>query len=234
MSNDWFRFRKFLIKQDRCGMKVGTDAVLIGAWCDLNSCKRILDIGTGTGIIALMCAQRSNAMITGVEIDSLAAGQASENFQDSPWSERLKIVQGDIRDNMTGMNDFDMIISNPPYFKDSLQSKDPERNAARHEGSIDLKGLIDSATRLLSKKGRLNLILPYDRFLESESLFREAKLSLVRKASVSSRPGSKIFRVLSEWSPVEYETDNSHINIYNENSNNYHSDYISLTRNFYL
>ena len=234
MSNDWFRFEKFLVKQDRCAMKVGTDALLLGAWCNLHSCKRILDIGTGTGIIALMCAQRSKARISGVEIDPSAADQASENFSDSPWSKRLEIIQGDIRENLKMAKDYDLIVSNPPYFKDSLPGKNPGRNIARHEESLPLNELIDSAKKMMSKNGKLSLILPLDRYNISEILFNKAGLYLTRKTTVSSRPGSAILRVLSEWSLDNQDTVNSHININSEESNEYHSDYYYLTRDFYL
>ncbi len=126
MSNDWFRFKKFLVNQDKCAMKVGTDAILLGSWCDLDKCNEVLDVGTGTGIVALMCAQRSVAKIIGIDIDPSAAIQARENFVGSLWSDRLTLIERDIRDHTIGKREFNLIVCNPPYFKSSLLSKDSE------------------------------------------------------------------------------------------------------------
>src|SRR5574344_2567439 len=131
MSNSYFRFKQFSVFQERCAMKVGTDGVLLGAWAKVDAANRILDIGTGTGLVALMLAQRSTAMITAVEIDEEAAIQAEENFCQSPWANRFEVVNSDITSYETDAL-FDVIVSNPPYFVDSLQCPDGQRSLARH------------------------------------------------------------------------------------------------------
>ena len=196
MPNDWFRFRQFMIRQDRCAMKVGTDGVLLGSWCSAEGCRRILDAGTGTGFIALMCAQRSQAIITGIEID--------------------------------------LIVSNPPYFKDSLPSKNRERNFARHNTGISLDELVSSFINILEKKGKISLILPVSRFKEVNEMLREAGFCSNRIAKVASRPGDKDIRVMAEWTREGKDLEERQIYIYNEGSTEWHTTYKELTRDFYL
>ena len=136
MSNPYFQFKQFTVWHDKCAMKVGTDGVLLGAWASVQNAHKILDVGTGTGLVALMLAQRSlpDADIIALEIDEAAAGQARENVTRSPWKERVEVVQTDFRDYQSS-DKFDVIVSNPPYFVDSLECPDQQRNAARHNGS---------------------------------------------------------------------------------------------------
>ena len=162
MSNSYFRFKQFTVKQDRCAMKVSTDSVLLGAWVPLHDCKQILDVGTGSGIIALSLAQRNqNAIITGIEIDKEAAFQALSNFRDSPWKDRLKLIHGDFCIHEFP-NNFDLIISNPPYFINSFQSPDTKRNIARHNYSnFNYELLFSKSSKLLRDcNGRLAIIIP--------------------------------------------------------------------------
>ena len=133
MSNPYFQFKQFTVWHDKCAMKVGTDGVLLGAWTSVESAHRILDIGTGTGLVALMLVQRSlpDANIVALEIDEAAVGQARENIIRSPWKERVEVVQADFR-KYRSSDKFDVIVSNPPYFVDSLECPDRQRTAARH------------------------------------------------------------------------------------------------------
>lgn len=168
MANNYFQFKKFTIYQDRCGMKVGTDATLLGAWA--HGGRTILDIGTGTGIIALMMAQRyPDALITGIDIDKDACLQASDNVKASPYSVDIKLC--DVR-KMEGM--FDAIITNPPYFVDSLESPVTKRNIARHTSSLSFRELIDNSWRLLNENGEFSLIVPTESksLLESEAMLK--------------------------------------------------------------
>ena len=215
-------------------MKVGTDAVLLGAWCNLDKCDDILDVGTGTGIIALMCAQRSLAKIAGIEIDPSAASQARENFAGSIWWDRLTLIEGDIRTKNFGKKEFDFIVCNPPYFKESVLSRNSERNIARHSSSLELDELAGSIMPLLSSKGRFAFILPIDRFHEAEWILFSKNMYLARKTDVSAHPDTKVLRVLSEWTFENEETQFSHLSISEKDSKLYHPDFLELTDEFYL
>lgn len=141
-------------------MKVGTDGVLLGAWAPVESSKRILDVGTGTGLISLQLAQRnSDAIITAIEIDEAAAGQAKENVARSPWSNRIEIVCCDFR-NYASKEKFDLIASNPPYFIDALRCPDEQRRLARHTGELNYELLFRNSTRMLSEQGGVSIIVP--------------------------------------------------------------------------
>ena len=168
-----FRFKKFTIEQDECAMKVGTDGVLLGAWARGGS--RVLDVGTGTGIIALMMAQRyPEAHILGIDIDEGAVRQATVNVQASPFSSRIRIQQTklqDMDDSCTGC--FDAIVSNPPFFIDSLAAPNEQRNLARHTATLTYAELMQTAWRLLSDDGELSVVVPFDyrQRMEDEAIF---------------------------------------------------------------
>ena len=169
MGNSQFRFKKFTIEQDRCAMKVGTDGVLLGAWAEIASAERILDIGTGTGLIALMCAQRNElAQIHAIEIDSAAAEQAGENILNSQFSERIELQQVALQE-FNPSKEYDAIICNPPFFNSGTNSPVAERNQARHTISLSISDLLLHASRLISESGRLHLILPLDNEEELKS-----------------------------------------------------------------
>ena len=140
-----FRFKQFAVRQDRCPMKVGTDGVLLGAWAEVRpGDRRMLDVGTGTGLIALMLAQRSAAWITAVDIDVECATQAAENFAASPWADRLDAVSVAVQ-RYDPVEKFDLIVSNPPYYVDSLLSPDEGRNTARHAAGVGVAARRDAA-----------------------------------------------------------------------------------------
>lgn len=152
-----FRFKQFAVRQDRCPMKVGTDGVLLGAWAEVRpGDRRMLDVGTGTGLIALMLAQRSAAWITAVDIDVECATQAAENFAASPWADRLDAVSVAVQ-RYDPVEKFDLIVSNPPYYVDSLLSPDEGRNTARHAAGLPFGELAAAVVRLLSPGGRFAL-----------------------------------------------------------------------------
>ena len=160
MANDYFKFRQFTIHQGRCAMKVGTDGTLLGAWANAPlGTTRILDIGTGTGLIALMMAQRfPQAEVVGVDIDTDAVGQASENVEQSPFKDRIRILQMDITE-MTGVL-FDTIVSNPPFFVDALICPDDQRTLARHTVNLTYDELMQTAYRLMTLDGCFSVIIP--------------------------------------------------------------------------
>jgi tRNA1Val (adenine37-N6)-methyltransferase len=166
-----FRFKQFSIHQDRCAMKVGTDGVLLGAWAQGG--QRILDIGTGTGLIALMMAQRyPEAEVTGIDIDQEAVQQAQENIVQSPFKDRVEAVHSSLQDYTSLASSFDSIVSNPPFFVDSLPAPDRQRTIARHTNTLTYRDLMQSAYQLLSDEGELSLIIPFDyrRRLDDEAI----------------------------------------------------------------
>jgi len=160
MGKDQFSFKQFSIAQDRCAMKVGTDGVALGAWAPVTGVTRILDVGTGTGLIALMLAQRSAAdcQIVAVELDPDAAMQAAENCARSPWSDRIEIVTAAVQQLDT--EPFDLIVSNPPYFAHGQAFSSTARQQARHTSSLSHEELLEHGLRLLAPNGRIALVLP--------------------------------------------------------------------------
>ena len=233
MPNPYFAFKQFTVRHDRCAMKVGTDGVLLGAWTDLSHSRRILDIGTGTGLIALMLAQRCmDARITAIDLDSAAVEQAQENIQASPWKDRIEALQQDIctyHPNGT----FDTIVSNPPYFIDSLKCPDGQRSTARHTDTLDADRLIGKVSELLTSDGRFSIILPAE---QTEDLIRvadEKGLHPSRQTWVITRPGLSPKRILMEFRkiPVTLQPDELVIEL---ERHVYSEEYIALTKEFYL
>lgn len=160
VSGSGFQFRKFLIRQDRCAMKVGTDGVLLGAWA--NGGDRILDIGTGTGLIAMMMAQRFvGAKVDAVEIDLAAARQAMENVEASPFADRITIHETAIQ-HFSSLHQYDSIVSNPPFFQQSLKAPDTQRTLARHTDSLSFRDLVKSVVRLLAPTGEYSAVIPFN------------------------------------------------------------------------
>jgi len=159
-SGNVFHFRLFSVTQEKSPMKVGTDSVLLGAWCHLENALDILDIGTGTGILALMAAQRSNAAITAIDIDPEAISEASSNASASPWADRIVTKCIDVRDFYPDSR-FGAIICNPPYFRNSLKSPVSGRNLARHTVTLDYGSLAQAAARMMCPDGRLSVIIPH-------------------------------------------------------------------------
>ncbi|MFR9659255.1 MAG: methyltransferase, partial [Rikenellaceae bacterium] len=233
-----FQFKHFAIEQDRTPMKVGTDGVLLGAWVDIRSDERhILDIGTGTGVIALMMAQRNpDSIIDGVEIDQDSAYQASENVAASPWSERVTIHHSDIQ-SFSPSYKYDLIVTNPPYFVDSLLSPDGRRSVARHTTGLLFCELVEVVMRLLNTDGRFALILPTT---ESHLFDEEAtgRLRLTRRCEVFSREGGPVKRVMSEYrlasSELMAECRFEDITIESGRPPQFTEEYRALTADFYL
>jgi len=204
MPSPSFCFQQFEVFHDRCAMKVGTDGVLLGAWIEPRQARRILDVGTGSGLIALILAQRCTAEIVGVEFDAAAAAQAADNVRNSPWPDRIQIVQEDFR---TFTNDvFDLIVSNPPYFQKALRAPTEKRNQARHDVALSFNELITNAQRALATEGRLAVILPNAAASKFEELCWESKLYLSRCCEVSTIEGQVPKRVLLEFTGNRCET----------------------------
>lgn len=236
MSNPFFQFKQFTIRHDKCAMKVGTDGVLLGAWAGIESCNRILDIGTGTGLIAMMLAQRSKAVIDAIDIDAEARLQAQENAESSPFAERIKIrhsALSDFAQTDTGL--YDLIVSNPPYFVDSLKCPDQKRNTARHTDTLTLEDLLQDSRKLLAPQGRIALILPYDLKERLADCIRTQNLFLSKETSVIPVPGAEPKRLLAELTaePPVFPTFSSQLTI-EIARHQYTDEYVSLTKDFYL
>ncbi len=234
MPNPYFSFKQFTVHHDRCAMKVGTDGVLLGAWADVSQARRVLDIGTGTGLIALMLAQRSaEARITAIDIDADAVGQARENVTASPWADRITVEQQDLC-RYHADERFDLIVSNPPYFNDSLKCPDAQRATARHTDGLDFHTLITQTIALLTENGRFAVIIPTDGMpLFMEIALREG-LHLHRRTLVRTKPDAAPKRVLLSFgrsSEVETVEDELVVELARHE---YSEEYIALTRDFYL
>ena len=227
-----FRFKQFAVEQEDVAMKVGTDGVLLGAWADCEGAKRILDIGTGTGVIALQMAQRNpEAQIRAVEIDEAAAKRARANFDLSPWAERLTVEQTAVQE-FEPTEKFDLIVSNPPYFIDSLLPPDAKRSTARHTHDLTFEELDSAVARLLSESGKFALILPVTEF---EKYLALTQLHLVRCCDVCPIEGGAVKRVMGEFAKqptAEIEVEN--IAIERGKRGDYTDDYRALTKEFYL
>ncbi len=214
-------------------MKVGTDGVLVGAWASVRSGdRRILDIGTGTGLIALMLAQRNpEATIVGVEIDAESAAQACDNVSASPWSDRVRIERCAVQE-FCAESQFDLIVSNPPYFVDSLKCPDGGRNTARHTDSLSFAELMQAAEHLLAPDGRFAVIVPSEAAL---SVIAAGNLHLVRRCDVRTKPAAAPKRVMLEFSPkFEGAAVREELTIGDGTNGGFSSEYRALTRDFYL
>lgn len=187
-SNLYFQFKKFTVRMNSCAMKVGTDGVLLGSWFDANRVRRLLDIGTGTGLLALMAAQRGVTDIIAVEIDKSASIQACENVANSPWNESIEVINTDIS-AFQCEKPFNAIISNPPYFRNSLKSPDAMRTVAKHNESLSFEKLVMNVVRLLSAEGEFSVIIPSDLSEIMEKICFVNGLYLKRKTSVITREG---------------------------------------------
>ena len=193
-----FRFKQFTVCDERSAMKIGTDGVLLGAWADVEGDDRILDVGTGTGLIALMLAQRNaSAEIVGVDISHEAIDEARDNFARSPWTTRLSASLCDVC-SYESADKFDHIVSNPPYFVDSLHSPDKLRTMARHTSSLKFEDLVASAVRLLKSEGRLSVILPTECAMQFRFV-AFGRLWLHRQTDVVTKEGDTPRRTLMEF-----------------------------------
>lgn len=233
MGNSWFQFQRFKIHQDRCAMKISTDAVLLGTLAECGNASRILDIGTGTGVVALMLAQRApQAKITAVEIDEDAAKQALENFQVSPFSERMELFFGRFQDFQPG-DLFDLLISNPPYFADHLKSPDPKRNKALHTDELSFRDLAENAQRLLKPDGRIWIILPPRQMEDLRKAFMSMGLLENKRVVIRDRQASQVLREVCSFSFQEEKMDLKNLTLKSENGT-YTSEYRELISGFLL
>ncbi len=234
-TNDFFHFKQFSVKHDRCVHKVGTDGVLLGAWADVTNTKRILDVGAGSGVIALMLAQRSSpdTHIDAIDISQEDCEQANENVADSPWPK--KIVIRNIPFQKFESGPYDLIISNPPYFMDSAKPPAKERTRARHTESLPQEELLDNAKRLLAASGKLCLILPVTEGQRFLTLASTSGWHCTRLCEFRSRANKPIERLLIQLQADEDHFVKESLVLYeNEAGEQWTADYKMLTRDFYL
>jgi tRNA1Val (adenine37-N6)-methyltransferase len=229
-----FHFKQFIIEQDRCTHKVGTDGVLLGAWANINGAKTILDIGTGTGMIALMLAQRtsSDVQIDAIEIEKEDAEQASSNIDRSPWKDRIKVHQLPVQSFLPDKQ-YDLIVSNPPYFINSQLPPTERRTQARHTLSLSYHELLYGVKKLMQAHGTFAVILPFIEGSQFIDLAKDFKLNCIRKMSFKTREQKPIERLLLEFSYRVTPCENSEMLLY-QNGLQWSEDYQNLTRSFYL
>jgi tRNA1Val (adenine37-N6)-methyltransferase len=236
MSNNPFLFKKFSITQNKCAMKVGTDGVLLGAWTSVNQDPfSILDIGAGTGVVSLMLAQRCYAeLIDAIEIDDDAYEQCTDNFENSPWNDRLFCYHASLEEFTEEIVDtYDLIVSNPPFFSDDYKSKNTQRDMARFQDALPFEHLIESVSKLLSQNGLFSVILPYNEEEKFIGLASKSRLFPTKILRVKGNPLSEIKRSLIAFSFTECETEIDELIIETER-HQYTEKYINLTKNFYL
>ena len=234
MANSYFQFKQFRIEQSLCAMKVGTDGVLLGAWASVDGADSCLDIGTGTGLLALMVTQRNPKLsVVAIDLDSDAVLQAKENVYASPWLDRISVLHSDVKLFSPDWR-FDRIVCNPPYFCNSLVSPDAKRTMARHTSELEFKDLLSSVKRLISSNGLFSVVLPYDvgegfiKLAECESLY------CLRLCRVIPKPGASPKRVLLEFSTKMQECSFNELIIESGGRHCYSEEYKQLTKDFYL
>lgn len=238
MANDYFSFKRFTIHQDRCAMKVGTDGVLLGVLAPTIDSGRILDIGTGTGLVGIMLSQRCpQAMVTGVELDANAAKQAEENATSTGWN--IKIINKSIQDfSFQCEEKFDLIVSNPPYFINSLKAPEKNRNTARHTDELSFEELIESAEKLLSEEGKFSVIIPYSEEENFIGIANKRNLVVVSSVRIIPKVGKDPKRSVITFCKCKNKI-NCNINvtelvIEKEERHCYSDEFKKLTADFYL
>ncbi|WP_370477767.1 tRNA1(Val) (adenine(37)-N6)-methyltransferase [Tamlana flava] len=236
MSNNLFKFKQFSINQDQCAMKVGTDGVLLGAWTTLkNKPFSVLDIGAGTGILSLMLAQRSRAdVIDALEIDELAYEQCVDNFEHSPWGDRLFCYHASLEEFADEIEDkYDLIVCNPPFFVEDYKTKNEQRDMARFQDAMPFDHLIESVAKLLSKNGIFSVIIPFKEesiLIEIASNFNLFPNNILH---VKGSPTAKFKRSLIEFSFGVSDLEKETL-IIETSRHQYTENYIKLTKDFYL
>ena len=231
-----FRFKQFSVEQARCAMKIGTDAVLLGAWASLESQPNsVLDIGAGTGILALMMAQRSGAeLIDALEIDDAAYEQCVENFENSDWGDRLFCYHAALDAFTDEIDDhYDLIISNPPFYTDSFKTENEERNTARFEDAMPFDSLLKSVSKLLSKTGQFNVVIPYSAESTFIKLAEKEGLFPWRILNVKGQQSSPIKRSLICFTFQKQAIETTQLTI-EITRHHYTKEYSALTKDFYL
>ena len=233
MANNYFNFKQFRIEQEKAAFKVGTDGVLLGAYADISGAGTILDIGTGTGLIAIMLAQRCEAGITAIEPDYDSYLQCLENVKNCKWKDRINVEHTSLQE-YSGSRKFDLIVTNPPYFSGSLKSPHPGRSASRHNDSLTNDELLSDIPGFLEESGRFQLILPYEEgniFIAASSDYGLFCNSILK---IRPLPDSKVKRMILTFSRRKVRPSEKFLTIGRSRRHEYTDDYINLTKDFYL
>jgi len=232
MANNFFKFLQFVVYQDKAAMKVCTDACIQGAFTAsrMPAVPSLLDIGTGTGLLSLMLAQKSSAAIDAIELDEQAALQAAENFAASPWAERLSVIRRDVRE-YTGV-EYPFIITNPPFYENDLKSSSSKRNAAMHAVSLGYEELLAAISRLLAPGGSFSILLPYEGFQRFQVLASAAGFTLRELLLVKQTPAHGYFRAVGIFGSAG-PLQTTEMAIYDERRV-YTPEFSALLRGYYL
>ncbi|MEN9486700.1 MAG: hypothetical protein RIR56_388 [Bacteroidota bacterium] len=225
-----FRFQQFSIQQSKDVFRVGTDGVLLGAMCNVKNAKKILEIGTGTGLISLMLAQRNvSAKILAIDINENAVKLASENFINSIFNENLKVELKDFKNFETNEN-FDLVVCNPPFFEENASAKDV---LARQQVELNFRNLVEKSTEIITKKGILSIILPSEAAMDVKSLAAEFNLYLVREINIYGIEGGNLKRNILEFSLAQKPLEISDF-VIEKSPREYSDQYLNLTKNFHV
>jgi tRNA1Val (adenine37-N6)-methyltransferase len=235
MSNNYFRFKQFTIYQEHSVFKVGTDGVLLGACADMTGGKRILDVGTGTGLIAIMIAQRINVEIVAIEPERNSYKEACENVRNSEWHNRISVENVDFQKYSSEQTQkFDIVVTNPPYFKDSLKNPDKDKSATRHSDSLTASEILKGANQLLGPEGNLQIILPYAEgtlFIAEASQF---EFYCNRIIKIKTVPNGKIIRLILKFERYKRPLLEKFLTIETGTRHRYTEEYKAVTKDFYL
>lgn len=235
MPNPYFQFKQFTVWQDQCAMKVCTDACIFGAWTarKAGDCARILDIGSGTGLLMLMLAQQAKAYIQGIEIEKFCYSQLKQNLNKSPWKERLQADHGDAR-NFPFPGSYDLILSNPPFFENDLKPQSPQAEKARHSTTLNFEDLLEIAKANLLPSGRFAVLLPYARLDDFHVRAKAAGLHLREQLHIRQSPTHAFFRGVLYYgrNPVG-EVIKAEITIMNTEGR-YTPEFEELLKDYYL
>lgn len=235
MANPYFQFKQFTIHQDRCALKVCTDACILGAYFASNtrSHGRVLDIGSGTGLLMLQLAQQHNGPIHGVELDPDAYGQARENIGQSKWNERLEVFHGDVR-TFVFPHRYDFIITNPPFFEGDLTASSRSRNLAKHSEELTLAELLRAVDANLENSGSFGILLPYHRIATFEVLAEGHHFYVRERLLVKQTPRHDYFRVILHLSREKGLPAADSTLVIKEETGEYSADFVGLLKDYYL
>ncbi|MBI5009020.1 MAG: methyltransferase [Bacteroidia bacterium] len=233
MANNNFNFKQFTINQEKAAFRVGTDGVLLGAYADVRGAKRILDIGTGTGLIALMIAQRCDAEIVAIEPDHDSFLQSCENINNNRWADRITVIESTMQE-FEDKKRFDLIVTNPPYFSDSIRNPDARKAIARHNDTLTSEDILRHCSRLLTTQGKLQLIMPFSEgtvFIAEAADYGFFCHDILR---IKPLPTSEIRRLILAFGRERKRTAEKFLTIEHGKRHEFTDDYKKLTGDFYL
>lgn len=233
--NSYFQFKQFIIRQDNAAMKVSTDSVLLGAWVSVDNSNTLLDIGTGTGVISLMIAQRCDGRILAIDKEVTACRDARMNAGLSPWKDRIEVLEMSLQEYLEyGSLSFDCIVCNPPYFSNSIKSNDVKRMMARHNDELPFEVLIAGVSKILTREGRFSVILPSSSEGEFRMIAANHRLFPSKISRVKTKPSAAFSRVLMEFRFEGVLGVENELIIETEIHHEYQNDFIALVKDYYL